>query len=151
MLRIHRDCYIGIIGLLATISFLSMIGCGHNVINGAFHGDFEKVKAAIEDGESVDAKDEYGNTALLCAARYNHYNIASYLLRNGANVNAKNDEGKTAMIFAAIYNHYPLAELLIKYGAEINVIDKTGNGPLSYSAQYDFKEFHQLLLEKSKP
>ncbi|EAY07633.1 PH domain containing protein [Trichomonas vaginalis G3] len=54
-------------------------------------GDLEIVKALVEAGIDVDA-----NHTLADAIKYNHEDIAIYLLQNGANVESENEEGKNA-------------------------------------------------------
>lgn len=52
-------------------------------------GNTDMVKLLIAKGLDVNAKDKYGRTALMCAARGGHAEIMRLLLDSGADVNAK--------------------------------------------------------------
>jgi ankyrin repeat protein len=54
----------------------------------------------------------------MMAARGNHTNAITVLLKNGADPNLKNDAGKTAVAFALGRNHSEAAELLQSSGAK---------------------------------
>ena len=58
----------------------------------------EKVRQLIQAGADVNAKNEYGWTPLMLAARYNsNPETLTALLDAGADAKAKNNEGKTAL------------------------------------------------------
>jgi hypothetical protein len=67
-------------------------------------GDFDAVKALIEEGEDVNKKST-GLTPLMFAARYNKAEIAKLLVENGANLKLKSDrKGFTALKWAELSN-----------------------------------------------
>lgn len=55
-------------------------------------GNFEAVKAMIENGENINKKSS-GLTPLMYAARYNKVKIAQLLIDRGAKLKAKSDRG----------------------------------------------------------
>ena len=71
----------------------------------------------------VDAKNKFGNTALLLACQFNYKNLISLLIKNGkANVNIYNTSNMTPLYFCAVrYRDTSMTELLLKYGAELIV------------------------------
>ncbi|GHV40077.1 hypothetical protein FACS1894187_20640 [Synergistales bacterium] len=85
-------------------------------------GTPDKVKAAINGGADVNAKNSDGWTALMVAAQNNpNPEVIATLLKNGADVNAKNSDGWTALMFAAQNNPNPeVIALLLERGADVN-------------------------------
>ena len=66
-------------------------------------GDFDAVKALIQQGEDVNKKST-GLTPLMFAARHNHPEIAQLLIENGAKLNSRSEkEGLTALELAERY------------------------------------------------
>jgi len=67
-------------------------------------GEFDAVKALIEEGEDVNRKST-GLTPLMFAARHNKCEIAKLLIANGAKLKTKADRnGFTALKFAELSN-----------------------------------------------
>lgn len=62
----------------------------------AFRGDAAAVRALLERGADVNARDKDGDTALMFAAYKGHTEIVSLLLERGANVYARARNGWTA-------------------------------------------------------
>jgi ankyrin repeat protein len=60
----------------------------------------EMVKALIDKGADVNAKDKDGQTALMLAAGGGYTEIVKALIEKGADVNAKNNTGDTALSLA---------------------------------------------------
>jgi ankyrin repeat protein len=84
-------------------------------------GDVESVRALVENGADVNAKDLFSNTALIYAAAGGHLGLVRWLIEHGAQVNAKNQIGMTASQRAKIQGHSHIFILLKKYGAEDEV------------------------------
>jgi ankyrin repeat protein len=64
----------------------------------------------------VEAKDTYGWTPLICAARNGHRDTVEVLLSVGkADVEAKDNNGWTPLIWAAQGGHRDLAKVLRSY------------------------------------
>ncbi len=80
-------------------------------------GDVAKIEQAIIDGANVNAKDNYGQTALMSAAWGGQTETAKLLINHGADINAKANEGMTALMWAEFFGHTETANLLRSYGA----------------------------------
>ncbi len=97
--------------------------------------DFEILE--IEKGRAdVNAKDEYGVTALIDASFKGQKDLVELLILEGADLNARDNQGNTALMNAALKGHIEIVDLLISNGADISAKDKTGNTALIESAKY---------------
>src|SRR5579871_5486979 len=65
-------------------------------------GDVEAVKALLAKGADVNAKTEYGATALSFAADKGHTEIARILIRHKADVNVKDKFYQASPVFWAL-------------------------------------------------
>src|SRR5580704_8414835 len=74
--------------------------------------DIAGVRADLDAGADVNAKDAMTLTPLHVAAKRGHTDIAKLLLAHGANVNAATDTGVTPSQYASLFGHYELVELL---------------------------------------
>jgi len=72
----------------------------NTLIVGTKFGMIELVKACLKKNVDVNARDQEGNTALMCASMYGCKKIVKLLLENEANPNLKNYKGKTAIKLA---------------------------------------------------
>ena len=77
-------------------------------------GDYQAVKAMIQQGEDVNKKST-GLTPLMFAARHNQPEIAQLLIDNGAKLNSRSDkEGMTALEMAERYKATDTVEVIQK-------------------------------------
>jgi ankyrin repeat protein len=90
-------------------------------------GDTNAVRAAIEAGADVNARDGNGLTPLMFAAKgerpnerspevTDHPEVVRLLLEHGADVNATTDDGFHALFWAARYGHGEVVKVLIEKG-----------------------------------
>ncbi len=98
----------------------------HGLNYAAEVGCLEKAKAALDMGAEIDAKIE-GVTALICAARYGHDKIVTFLLSKGADKNIQGGQdgrGWTALMYAAFYGYLGLVMILVEAGADTALRDR---------------------------
>ena len=81
-------------------------------------GTPEQIKAMIDAGADVNAKDEHGMTPLMWAAQNQNSDVIAALLKAGADLNAKDGKGNTALDRARAYKNEKAATALIKAGAQ---------------------------------
>jgi len=83
----------------------------------ARRGELEKVKAFIEDGANVNAKDAFGCTLLHWAVLADSPEVAEFLIAKEADLNVKDNTGSTAL---AVANGLTMVKLLVSKGADID-------------------------------
>ena len=107
---------------------------GNPLHDAAGKGDTAAVKALVEAGMDVEAKDHHGWTALHIAAMEGHPAVVKVLLEAGANVNAQDNTDGTALLNAAMIGHYAIIKTLLEAGANIEAKDNHGWTALSLAA-----------------
>src|SRR6056297_1774117 len=91
--------------------------------------NLEGIKAAIENGEDINAINEFDQkqqTPLLRAISYGYMDpvyveIAKYLIEQGAELNKQDNDGFTALHYAAKEGHLEVVKLLVEKGADLEV------------------------------
>jgi len=91
----HTLLTLTIASLLATTAFADPIHVA------AAAGDLAAIRAELDKGVDVNAKDNEGRTPLHYAAKYATKQVVELLIPNGADVNAKDEDGWTPLHFAA--------------------------------------------------
>lgn len=98
-------------------------------------GDLDRVKSLVAaEPELVDVKDDEGFLPLHWAARFDHREIAEFLLTNGAEVDGRESHEMTPLHIAASSSSEDVAALLIEHGADVNARDNNGDTPLDFAA-----------------
>jgi ankyrin repeat protein len=65
---------------------------------------------------AVDARDQFGNSALTVACQNGNKRIAKVLLRQGADINQQNSKGNSPMHYCFAFGYAELGEYLISKG-----------------------------------
>ncbi|MFH1373426.1 MAG: ankyrin repeat domain-containing protein [bacterium] len=103
-------------------------------------GDLDRVKSLLAaESELVNVKDNEGFLPLHWAARFDHREVAEYLLANGAEVDGRESHEMTPLHIAASSSSEDVAALLIDNGADINALDNNGDAPLDFAAFANYK------------
>lgn len=89
-------------------------------------GAIRIVATLLENGADVNAKGDYGLTALHEAASHEQVEIAHCLLKFGALIDATSEQGVTPLMCAAANGDFELTRLLLKLGADISKVDCRG-------------------------
>jgi ankyrin repeat protein len=107
-------------------------------------GNQDAVKALLEGGANIEAKDGWGNNALYCAAFFGLLEIAKLLLQKGANANNKSTgDGLTPAEVAKKHGFHPLADLI-----KMEEKDQNGNTHLHNAVLQDNVALAKSLLAK---
>lgn len=91
------------------------------------------------DAQDINARDKFGATPLMLAARKDYLPLMQFLVEKKAGINVQDNSGNTVLHYALSDKYKPIAEevvrFLIENGAPINVSDKQGRTPLSKAAE----------------
>jgi len=97
------------------------------------HGHTEVVRLLIEAGADVNARCDYGFTALMFVSgaktetvmgaasfgsKYRNLEVVKLLVEAGADVNTRNNKGRTALKFGSKKRHTEIVKLLREAGAK---------------------------------
>jgi ankyrin repeat protein len=81
-------------------------------------GDAAALEAHLEAGADVNAKDRYGQSALMLAAHRGHLDSVRVLLRHGASLDVTAKYGLSALMLAIVGGHEAVARALAQGGAD---------------------------------
>jgi ankyrin repeat protein len=99
---------------------------------------------------NLNNQNEYGNTALHWATRFNRGDFVWHLVNNGANVNIVNVYGQISLMWA-VKSDKTIAELLVRHGSSVMRKDISGRYRVY---EYDFpkntREFLQGVAKKKR-
>lgn len=110
-------------------------------------GTVADVKAAIDKGANVHARDWEGWTPLHFSAQTNGQGT-DLLLAKGADTEAKNQGGNTPLHIAAERQNQEAVNSLLQAGANIEAKDKDGRTPLYLAVLNENKESIRALVAK---
>jgi len=133
---------------LIVAGFVLVVGCATATTNDLFfaamEGHTDRVKALLEQGVDVNAKDNDGYTALFFAALKGHTDTVKALLEQGADVNAKKD-GLNALFIAAYEGHTDTVKALLEQGVDVNAKDNDGITALFGAKTMGHEEIIRML------
>ena len=103
----------------------------------------------LNNGVDINASTDYGDTALMMAAR-GDTDIVKLLLERGANPNSKDDIGYTALLIASIEGHTDTVQLLLDRGADPNIPANDGDTALMMASRQELTDIVELLQKYDK-
>ncbi|MDO8450822.1 MAG: ankyrin repeat domain-containing protein [Rhodoferax sp.] len=116
------------------------------LLKAAAIGDVVRTRQLIKDGAQVNAVDEWGNTALLVAAREGEIDSARLLLRSLADVEGRGG-AMTPLAAAALRGHTHMVQLLLRAGANVNAVGLNELTPLMNAVKLDRLGVARVLLK----
>lgn len=153
--------------IIAGMFLLNLAGCGKQtdkpvvpaasealpatdspLIKASTQDDPDAIKAFLDAGADVNAKDVLGRTPLHIAAFYGHLKISELLIARGADINAKDRVGMTALHAAVLSGGRQEVELLLDKKADINAKSDAGQTALHLSASTGQPKLSRFLIEQ---
>lgn len=80
-------------------------------------GDVATVRALLDTDPDIDARDRYGQTALMLAAHRGHGALVRLLIDRGADLDVTAKYSLSALMLAVIAGHAEIARMLVRAGA----------------------------------
>jgi ankyrin repeat protein len=120
------------------------------LLQAAWDGNVSGVRAELELGADVDARDETvdDDTPLIYAAIWGNNVTVRLLLDRGADIDARNRGGCTALMLAAIHGCTETVRLLLDSGADVNAQDYHIHTVLIGAVTRGCTETVRLLLDR---
>ena len=87
----------------------------------AIEGDVNVIERLVTEGQAVDSRDRYGQTALMLAAMHGRKVVVDLMLAHDGNLNVTAKYGLSALMLAIINRHDDIADALIEAGADTNL------------------------------
>ncbi|KAG7176986.1 Ankyrin-2-like 1 [Homarus americanus] len=114
----------------------------------AHYGHDQVVKELLRDTPHLEARIDFGKTALRVAAEEGHQRCVRTLLSAGADPNARDHEDRTPLHLAALCNHSAIVEDLVTDDrCNLQALDINNDTALHYAAIGGGMETAQYLLE----
>jgi hypothetical protein len=98
-------------------------------------GHLAVVRKLLTEGSTVDARNQYGSTALMRAAAGGHADVVNALLKAAADIDATGNDGLDALMCAARFGHAPVTDALLRLRS--NVEAKAENGSTAITIAKD--------------
>jgi hypothetical protein len=144
-----------IIGLLrqGASARARMIGYGQEspLLNAAFEGDEAHLIEVLPYRTDLDARDQFGATALAWMAVKGRAASVRKLLEAGARPDIPNKSGATALMHATQFDHVEVVRLLLNHEADPRIQDTRGRTALTLAQQFRRTEVLRLLRAKNDP
>ena len=116
------------------------------VVEAVKAGDRQAVAALLGSGQSANAREPDGTTALHWAVRADSFDIAQILLKAGARAGAANRYGVTPLALAATNGNAPMIDLLVRSGANPSTASPEGETVLMTAAYAGSVEALRVLV-----
>ena len=116
------------------------------MFDAAERGCVDLIRRLLAEGAPVDARDRFGNTALVIAARAGEDDAVKLLLAAGSDVNFQNLAGDTPMLGAVTADRWRTAKLLLDAGADPDLVNRRGVSPLMAAAFNGNTRIAKMLL-----
>ncbi|KAL1636550.1 hypothetical protein SLS56_001135 [Neofusicoccum ribis] len=111
------------------------------------------MRTLLNVGAEVEAKNEYGQSALAIAVSEGYVEEVTFLLERGADVNSRDDDGLTPLHHVVVANQVEICRLLVGLGRTIaEAVDNVGRTPLMYAVlgRYSWDESDGKIAKKEE-
>ena len=108
-------------------------------------GDTKRLSELLRQTATIDVPNDYGETPLFTAVRYDNRDATALLISAGAKVNTRNKDGTTPLMMAVLGQDLPLITQLVAVGADVNASDDDGDTVLMHGAVFAVKQTIPIL------
>ena len=98
----------------------------------AIEGDYGVLADLLAAGAPIDARDRYGQTALMVAAVHGRDEVVALLLHHGADPDVTAKYGLSALMLAVVNDHDSIARWLVEAGADTSL---RGTGAFGFAGK----------------
>ena len=110
-------------------------------------GNADIIKAAINAGANLKARDSELNTALMNAIDARNHDAVKILLGHEIEINAQNTDGNNALILSVMNNDSEVLSALLHKNPELDDANKKGRTALMTAAEISIPEMISLLID----
>ncbi|MFC7303982.1 ankyrin repeat domain-containing protein [Streptomyces monticola] len=119
------------------------------LLGAAARGDAAAVRAALDAGAGIGARDERGRTALLIAAADDHVDAAGVLVAAGADPNAQDERNDSAWLVTGVTGSVAMMRTLLPAGPDLTVRNRFGGIALIPAAERGHVAYVRALLHET--
>lgn len=119
------------------------------LLEAAARGDAGAVRAALDDGAAVDARDGHRRTPLLLAALADHTEAARVLVAAGADPDAQDDRLDSPWLVTGVTGSVAMMRLLLPAGPDPKVTNRFGGTALIPAAERGHTDYVRAVLRES--
>jgi serine/threonine protein kinase len=109
------------------------------------YGDIDLVRALIQSGADVNARDNNGLTALIHASKYGDVARVLTLIEAGAHVDSRDNCEWTALLHASKYGDVDRVQALVEAGADVSARNNEDRCALSIAREREHSEIVAYL------
>jgi len=113
-------------------------------------GDCDRVEVLLSQDYDIDARDRYGQTALMNAARRGDLGLVRLLIARGAALNHTAKYHLTALMLAVINSHPDIVRALVAAGADTRIEGSRASfarTPLAYALEQGREDIAAILRD----
>lgn len=117
------------------------------LVNAADHGNDAEIGRLLKTGHSINAKDEFGVTALMRAVYRGNAPLVKELLNRGADVHQRDIGGASPLHVASRMGQNKIVAMLIEYGASPEIEDNEGFSAAGRAIKSGHKETVKTIFK----
>eukprot|EP00092_Neocalanus_flemingeri_P024563 GFUD01026641.1.p1 GENE.GFUD01026641.1~~GFUD01026641.1.p1 ORF type:complete len:1187 (+),score=294.85 GFUD01026641.1:192-3752(+) len=116
----------------------------------ATNKQFEALEFLVQQGASVQKRNDKSWTALDCAAAAGAYKCAVLLLENDSPVDPRDRKKTTPLHLTAIHGHHKVAQLLLEHGACLTSENDEGKNALELAIHHQNRNVVEIILSSNR-
>ncbi|MFF8844253.1 ankyrin repeat domain-containing protein [Streptomyces sp. NPDC015127] len=119
------------------------------LLEAAARGDADAVRAALDGGAAVDARDEHRRTPLLRAALGDHTAAARVLVAAGADPDAQDDRLDSPWLVTGVTGSVAMMRTLLPAGPDLKITNRFGGTSLIPAAERGHVDYVRAVLRET--